>query len=64
MKITREDVASIDDIREAIKLRSSECFGAMNIVHALHRGEETNAWWLIHHYTLDELRQALKEAQE
>jgi len=58
--ITRESKISDDDIIEAIGIRTAECFGAMNIANAF-AGVETDSWYAIRHYSLDELK---KEAIE
>jgi len=55
MEIIRKTVPTDGDIKKAIELRTSECFGAMNIVNAL-AGIETDAWYLVRHYTLAELK--------
>jgi len=56
MEIVRVVEPTNGDVIEAIRIRTSECFGALNIANAL-GGEETASWYLIHHYTLEQLKE-------
>jgi len=60
MKIVKEMEPLDSDIIEAIKIRTSECFGAMSIANAM-AGYQSNSWYLIRNYSLDELKEEAKK---
>ena len=56
MEIHKKTPPTEAEISEAIQIRTSECFGALNIANAL-GGSETNSWYLIRNYTLEQLKE-------
>lgn len=58
--VTKERTVSHDDLKKAICLKCSPCYGAMAFANAL-GGSKTDAWYLCHAYTL---KQLLDEAKE
>ncbi len=55
MKIARETEPTNSNIIEAIRIRTAECFGAMNLANTF-GGTETDEWYLIRHYTIEQLK--------
>jgi hypothetical protein len=53
---------ALDSLREAIRLRTANCYAAMSFANAL-GGMRTDAWTLCHNHTLKELL-AEAEAQQ
>lgn len=60
LKLTQEVDVADKDLIEAIAIRYSECFGALNIVNAI-SGHESCAWQLIRSFSGLQL---LEEARE
>jgi len=60
MKIVKEMEPLDSDIIEAIEIRTSECFGAMSIANAI-AGYQSDSWYLIRNYSLDELKEEAKK---
>jgi len=56
MEIVKKIKPSDKEIIEAIRIRTSECFRAMNIANAI-AGYETNEWYLCRNYSLEELKE-------
>jgi len=57
--IPNERTVSIEitdnDVKEAVRLKSSACFYTVTILHALGGGSDSGEWWLATNFTLKDL---------